>query len=178
MLILRIHIANVLCSAGSAPLPKLYEEHNHPRIKPEWPKNLHDCSVPLKFETPWKLASSVPTNFKYSAIRGSLASKIPSTWLTTKHESEKISTSPASNFLAALSPAIRASYSASLLKVRKLNLNECSNLTAVRVPFSWHSGPRIPGLNEKGGFGGPGLDSPQLMSCLRIKWMQRILLTI
>ena len=40
----------------------------------------------------------------------------------------------------------------------------------VRVPFSGYSGPRIPGLNEKEGFGGPGLDSPQLMSCLRIKW--------
>ena len=40
---------------------------------------------------------------------------------------------------------------------------------SVRVPLSCHSGPRIPGLNEKG-FGEPGLDSPQLTSCLRIKW--------
>ena len=40
---------------------------------------------------------------------------------------------------------------------------------SMRVPFSGYSGPRIPGLNEKEGFGGPGLDSPQLTSCLRIK---------
>ena len=34
--------------------------------------------------------------------------------------------------------------------------------------FLWHSGPRIPGLNKR--FGEPDLDSPQLTSCLRIKW--------
>jgi len=42
-------------------------------------------------------------------------------------------------------------------------------LHSVRVPFSGYSSPRILGLNEKEGFGGPGLDSPQLTSCLRIK---------
>ena len=30
---------------------------------------------------------------------------------------------------------------------------------------------------KKEGFGRPGLGSPQLTSCLRVKWVQRILLT-
>ena len=44
-----------------------------------------------------------------------------------------------------------------------------TSLSLVRVPFSGYLGPRISDLNEKEGFGGLGLDSPQLTSCLRIK---------
>ena len=40
-------------------------------------------------------------------------------------------------------------------------------LDPVRVPFFVTLRPKDPGLNKW--FGGPGLDSPQLTGCLRIK---------
>ena len=64
----------------------------------------------------WKSDNNAPTIFEYLSIQGSLTSKLPSTWLTTKRESEKIFTTYASSSLTALSPTIRASYSASLLE--------------------------------------------------------------
>ena len=70
------------------------------------------------------------TNYKYSIIRGSLASKLPSTWLTTSHESEYTSTSCAPRSRTTLIPASKALYSASFLDALKSNLKECST----RIP--------------------------------------------
>ena len=42
-----------------------------------------------------------------------------------------------------------------------------TNIPIVRVPFFVTLRPKDPELNKW--FGGPGLDSPQLIGCLRIK---------
>ena len=55
-----------------------------------------------------------------------MASKLPSSWLTTNRESKQTSTSCALKSRIALSPASRASYSASLLEALKPNLKKCS----------------------------------------------------
>ena len=71
------------------------------------------------------------TSCKYSIIRGSLASKLPSTWLTTSRESKYTSTSHAPRSRIAFIPVSKASYSASLLDVLKPYLKECST----HIPF-------------------------------------------
>ena len=88
------------------PPPRSFEVRNYPWTKPRWIMSQRGCSFPMKSVIPfalWKLANNVPIIFKYSAIRGSLASKLPYTRLTTKWESKKkkIPTTCASSSLIA-----------------------------------------------------------------------------
>ena len=80
------------------------------------------------------------TSCRYSAIRASLATYSLLTWLTISEESQRTSSLVTSSVIVTQSPAMTASYSASLLDVGRPRIKDCSmiepsGVTTILMPF-------------------------------------------